>query len=314
MIETTRNQIIIAGATGLIGRELTALLVAAGYKVLVLTRSKSRVETLYPHLVSYIQWDTNFSTWLVREVENSIAVINLAGESIAGKRWTKRRKMQLIRSRLGTTRTLAKACFYAQTKPEAFIQASAVGYYPQSENELFDEQSLPGDNFLSRLTVDWEMVAETEVPKQIRLVILRTGVVLSSKGGMLPQIAKPIRLFAGSWLGSGAQFVSWIDIEDHVRAILFLLQSPIAKGAFNLVAPNPISQKDLVRCIAKKLNRPAILAIPSWILKLAFGQMASELLLAGNKVHPQKLLELGFQFSYPNVVQALDNQLRRLYP
>jgi len=305
-----KKQILIAGATGLIGKELTRTLVNVGYRVMILTRSPNQVHEEFPDMVGYIEWGGIFTTWLVREVENSAAVINLAGEGIASKRWTRRRRMQLIRSRLGTTRALAKACHYSKKKPKVFLQASATGYYPLSLEGVYDETSAPGKSFLSRLTVDWEAVALHEVPEDIRLVLLRTGVVLSTKGGMLQQLIMPIKLFAGGWFGTGNQFVSWIHLEDEVRAIIHLMESKNAKGPFNLTSPSSLPQKELVKMVAQKLSRPAWLPIPSITVKLLFGQMGKELLLSGNNVIPYKLNSVGFEFKYPTLDEALSELLK----
>ena len=305
------KQILIAGATGLIGKELTRTLVDSGYNVLVLTRYPKLVKQEFPERVNYIEWSGIFTTWLVREVEKSFAVINLAGESIASKRWTRRRRMQLIRSRLGTARTLAKACHYAKKKPEVFIQGSATGFYPFSTSEVFNEDSAPGRSFLSRLTIDWEAVPSHEVPEDIRLVIIRTGVVLSQNGGMLPKLLMPVKLFVGGWFGKGTQPISWIHIRDEVNAIIHLIHNPDAKGAYNLVAPEPITQKKLVKLIANKLTRLAWVPIPATPLRWLMGQMADELLLNGNIVEPKRLLESGYKFTFPSIQNALDDLLNK---
>lgn len=301
------SQILVAGATGLIGQELTRALIDAGFKVLVLTRNPNLVKKEFSSGISYIQWHSEFTTWLVREVEKSYAIINLAGEGIANSRWTRRRRMQLIRSRLGTTRALAKACHYASKKPEVFVQGSATGFYPLSDNEIFNEDSAPGHSFLSRLTSDWEAVARHELPSDIRLVLVRTGIVLSNDGGMLPKLMKPIKLFMGGWFGSGNQKVSWIHIRDEVNAIIHLMLKPEAHGAFNLVAPNPISQKLLVKEVAKKLRRAAWISIPAPIVKLILGQMAEELLLKGNYVESTRLSSQGYEFNFNSIDSALDD-------
>ncbi len=309
-MDQDRKQIIIAGATGLIGRELVNSLLETGFNIVILTRSSIRpAEWLHNPNIRSILWSGEFTTWLAREVEKSFAIINLAGENLAAKPWSRRRRMQLIRSRLGTTRALAKACQYATTKPEVFVQASAIGFYPLSGNEVFDENSDSGTGFLSRLTADWESIAKHEIPSDIRFVLVRTGVVLSVKGGMLPQLMKPIKFFAGGWFGSGNQPVSWIHIKDEVDAIIHLLTNQNASGAYNLVAPNPLSQKQLVRTIASKIKRLAWVSIPSFLVKLLFGRMAEELLLSGNYIVPKRLQETGFNFTYPTIQKALDNLL-----
>jgi uncharacterized protein len=307
MMPNTNKQVLIAGATGLIGQELTHALVNMGYSVVLLPRSIKRAKQKMPDSVTYLEWDGSFSTWLVKEVERSAVIVNLAGEGIANKRWTKLRRMQLVRSRLGTTRILAKACHYAKSKPEVFIQGSAIGYYPLSTDEVFSEDSAAGTGFLSRLTSDWEAVAKNEVPNEIRLVLLRSGVVLSHKGGMLPKMLKPVKFFVGGWFGSGNQVVSWIHIVDEIKAIITLMLNPKANGAFNLVAPNPVSQKNLVKQIGYITKKPAWICIPRLPIKLIMGQMADELLYGGSRVESKKLNEINFHFSYPTIEVALNN-------
>ena len=309
-MKTTKNKhILISGATGLIGKALTKSLINEGYNVMVLTRFPKVVDNEFPEKVNYIEWNVIFTTWLVREVEKSFAVINLAGEGIADKRWGRKRRLTLIKSRLSSARALAKACHYAKKKPEVFIQASAIGYYPFSSSEVFNEDSPAGDSFLSNLAVDWEAVAKNDVPKEIRLVIIRTGIVLSKHGGFLPKLVRPIKLLAGGWFGNGQQVMSWIHIQDEVNAIMFLMENSKAKGPFNLIAPNPISQKELVRKIAIRLKRPAWISIPSFITKAIYGQMGKELMLASQNVEPKKLIDNGFSFSFPTIDSAIENLL-----
>jgi uncharacterized protein len=308
---STKKQVIIAGATGLIGKELVSSLTNLNYNVLVLTRDAERfLKSNKNSLVSCIEWQGIFTTWLVREVENSIAIINLAGENIADRPWTRRRRMQLIRSRLGTTRTLAKACHYAKKKPEVFLQASAIGYYPLVDNKVFDEKSERGNGFLARLTADWESVAIHELPQGIRLVLLRSGVVLSRKGGMLPKLVIPVKFFVGGWFGSGKQQTPWIHIADEINAIIHLTQNVKAEGPFNLVAPESVSQKVMVKRIARKLGGLAWIPIPSIFVRFALGQMADEMLLKGIKVDSSKLKKQGFEFSFPTLDMAFDDLLK----
>lgn len=311
-MEAIRNKhIVIAGATGLIGTELTKKLIDDGNTVLILTRSPQNIDKDYLGKFSYMEWGGFFTTWLVREIEKSDVVINLAGEDIASKPWTRRRRMQLIRSRLGTTRALAKACHYAEKKPKVFIQGSAIGFYPLVEDRTFTEKDGPGTNFLARLTTEWEQVAKLEVPKEIRLVVVRTGIVLSARGGILPKLLKPVRFFVGGWFGSGKQTLSWIHITDEIRAIIYLMNDSGAKGYFNLTSPNPVSQKALVKTIGKTIKRPAWVSIPSFAVRLMLGQMANEILLKGNHVAPKRLAKKGFEFTYPHLDLALASLLKR---
>jgi len=308
MVAAKQKQILIAGATGLIGQELVSALLAIGYKIVVLAHSSLRDAPWANHpSVSSIEWTGIFTNWLVREVEKSYAVINLAGQNIAAKPWTRQRRMQLIRSRLGTTRALAKACHYAEKQPKVFVQASATGYYSTVSKEIQTETSPKGQGFLARLTADWEMVAQHELPSSIRLVLIRTGVVLSNKGGMLPKLTLPIKLMAGGWFGTGNQPVPWIHIHDEVNAIIHLMHTESARGPFNIVAPQAVTQKGLVKAVAKKLKRAAWVPIPAPLIKLLFGQMGYELLLSGSLVDSSKLIQSGYSFKHPTLSIALDN-------
>ncbi|NHB68364.1 TIGR01777 family oxidoreductase [Perlabentimonas gracilis] len=308
MVAAKQKQILIAGATGLIGQELVSALLAAGYKIVVLTHSSLRDAPWANHpSVSSIEWTGIFTNWLVREVEKSYAVINLAGQNIAAKPWTRRRRMQLIRSRLGTTRALAKACHYAQKQPNVFVQASATGFYSTKTKDTQNESTKKGEGFLARLTADWESVAQHELPSSIRLVLIRTGVVLSNKGGMLPKLTLPIKLMIGGWFGNGKQYVPWIHIHDEVNAIIHLMHTESASGPFNIVSPQAISQKELVKAVAKKLKRAAWIPIPAPAIKLLLGQMGYELLLSGSLVDSSKLVQTGYNFKYPTLSKALDN-------
>jgi uncharacterized protein len=302
-----RRRILVAGGTGLIGRTLVAALLSKGYCVSILTRNVNSIKKNRSETLNYVVWDGHFSPKLVHDVNDCYAIINLAGEGIGDGLWTTSRRKRLIWSRLGATRALARACQFASKKPSVFIQASAIGYYQSNVDELQTEESLPGKSFLSRLTLDWEASAKYEVPTGIRLVLLRTGVVLSRNGGMLKKLVLPIKLCAGAWFGNGKQVVPWIHIADEVNAIIHLLESNSAQGAFNLVAPNSVNQKELIKVVAKKLNRSAVLSIPAKVVKTLLGQMGEELMLSGSNVSSEKLKSQNFNFIHPNIEIALDD-------
>ena len=308
-MKTDQKQILIAGGTGLIGRELTTQLAQLGYRVVVLSRSTSKANAIFnSNQISAKQWSGNFNNSLTQDVENSYAVINLTGEDISKKRWTHKRREELTQSRIKTTQALAKACADASKKPKVFIQGSATGYYPyQTSSIIFTEDSKPGTGFLSNLTVKWEAAAKNELPQSIRLVTIRTGVVLSSKGGMYPKLLLPIKLFVGGWFGNGKQPTAWIHINDHVNAIIHLLETSTTSGPYNLVAPEPVTQKALVKLIAKKHRKPAFMPIPAFIAKLIFGKMAAEILLNGANVNANKLIDSGFTFTFPSINEAVNN-------
>jgi hypothetical protein len=302
-----QRRILVAGGTGLIGQTLVAALLSKGYSVNILTRNANAIRKSQPENLNYVLWDGHFSPKLVHDVNDSYAIINLAGEGIGDGLWTTSRRKRLIWSRLGATRALARACQFATKKPSVFIQASAIGFYPSNVDEVQTEESLPGSSFLSRLTVDWEASAKYEVPTGVRLVLLRTGVVLSRNGGMLKKLVLPIKLFAGAWFGNGKQIVPWIHIADEVNAILHLLEDDSAHGAYNLVAPHTVSQRELIKAVAKKLKRPAFLYIPAFLVKLLLGKMGEELMLSSSNVSPEKLTNLKFRFKHPQIEGAIDN-------
>lgn len=308
-MKTDAKKIIVAGGTGLIGQELVKQLVQLGYQVVVLSRAPSKVNALFnSNKVLVKQWSGTYTSQLTQEIENSYAVINLAGENISAKRWTSKRRKELTQSRIRPTQALAKACAEALKKPEVFIQASAIGYYPfQASSTVFTEDSEPGTGFLSNLTAKWEAAAKEELPTSIRLVTIRTGVVLSEKGGMYPKLRLPIKLFVGGWFGNGNQSTPWIHITDHVNAIIHLLKNNATTGPYNLVSPKPVTQKVLVKLIAQKHKRVAFIPIPSFITKLIFGEMGTEILLNGAKVSAKKLINSGFSFSFPSIEASVNN-------
>ena len=307
-MKVSEKQILIAGGTGLIGQELVNKLVQLGHQVVVLSRTPSKTNTLFnSNKVSVKQWLGTYTSQLVQQVESSYAIINLTGENISAKRWTRKRQQALTQSRVTTTQALAKACTAASAKPEVFIQASATGYYPyKTDNTIYTEDSEPSTGFLSNLTVKWEAAAKKHLPQSIRLVTIRTGIILSAKGGMYPKLLLPIKLFAGGWFGNGNQPTPWIHITDHVNAIIHLLKNNTT-GPYNLVSPNPVTQKALVKLIAKKHKRPAFMPIPKFITKFIFGKMGTEILLNGTKVSATKLTNTGFSFSFPSIEEAVNN-------
>lgn len=304
-----RKQIIIAGGTGLIGQLLVSALLAKGYSIVILTRNSAIIRKAQENL-SYVLWDGNFNPKLVHDINNCFAVINLAGEGIGDGLWTQDRRKRLIWSRLSSTRALGRACQFAPNKPKVFIQASAIGYYQANTNEVLTEESASGHGFLSRLTVDWEASAMHEVPSDTRLVLIRTGVVLAQNGGMLKKLIIPIKYYAGAWFGSGNQIVPWIHITDEVNAIIHLLENASAKCAFNLVAPNPVSQKELVKAVAKRVRRPAVFSIPAAIIKILLRQMGEELILSSTNVSPKKLKQENFEFKFPAIDDALNDLIK----
>ena len=297
-------RIIIPGGSGLIGRPLSAKLAAAGHDVILLSRSPDRVADL-PANVRAEKWDakTVEPNW-ADLVDGADAIINLAGAGIADKRWTPERKRLVINSRIDSTQALVDAVSKATQRPAVFIQGSAVGYYGNRGDELLTETSAPGNDFLSDVVKKWE-AAVAPVADMIRLVIARTGIVLTMQGGALPKLITPVNLMAGGPLGSGKQWMPWIHIDDQVDAMIYLLKNENTSGIYNLAAPEILQNKTFVKTLGKVLNRPTLAPpVPAFALKLLLGEMAA-VVLDGQRASGQKLIDAGFEFEYPHALRAL---------
>lgn len=287
-------KIVIAGGTGFIGEPLTRRLAERGDNVAVLSRSASRG----------LKWDPpNVDGAWVDEVANADAVINLAGENIAGGRWTAERKRRLIASRLDATRALVLAMRRNPARKRTIINASAVGFYGDRGDETVDENAGRGDGFLADLVEKWESAAQ-EAEALGRLVILRFGVVLARDGGALKKMWLPFKLGVGGPIGSGRQWMAWVDRDDVIRAIEWALDNENARGIYNVTAPEPVRSRDFARALGRAVHRPALLPVPAFALRILFGQMADEALLAGQRVVPSRLLAEGFKFSNPTLDAA----------
>ena len=300
---TYPKNIVIIGGTGLIGQHLVKRLISAGYNPVVLTRSIFKGKKCFGDTVQVTYWDGYDITSLTTIINSSVGVVNLAGESIA-TRWTKSKKERIWKSRINTTNTIdhaIKGCFQP---PAVFVQASAIGYYSHNSNQQVDEDSAVGNGFLSQVVMQWEQAAQ-KVEDRSRLVIVRTGIVLSRDGGFLAKILPAIKLFIGGWFGNGHQMLSWIHIDDHVNAIQFLIDNNAAKGIYNLVSPEAITYKHFVKQIGRILRRPVWTSIPSFIVRLVFGKMANEVLLSNQNVLPKRLQSAGYRFKYGRIEVAL---------
>jgi uncharacterized protein (TIGR01777 family) len=238
------------------------------------------------------------------------AVIHLAGESIVG-RWTKTKKIKIRGSRVAGTTTLAEALAGAQDKPKVFTCSSAIGYYGDRGNEVLNEASKPGIGFLPNVCREWEVATQAAAHAGIRTVQMRTGVVLSSKGGALGKMLTPFKMGLGGRIGDGQQWISWIDIEDMVGAIHHILKSDLLQGPVNMVAPKPVKNVEFTKTLAGVLSRPAILPLPAFALKLAFGEMGETVLLGSQRVEPTQLVMSGYPFRFTNLRASLENNLNR---
>jgi len=293
-------RVVIVGGSGLIGRALCNSLTIDGHEVIVSSRRPERVTGL-PSGASVTTWDASLP-------DGADAIVNLAGEGLAAKRWSQDRKRRICQSRIEVGQAVTRALASARCKPGVLIQASGVGYYGPSD-DMVTEQTPPGHDFLANLAVEWEDSTREVKHLGVRRAIIRTGAVLTKKGGALPRLLLPYRFFLGGPLGDGRQWFPWIHLADEVSAIRFLLDNEGASGPFNLVAPNPVTNLELSRIVARQLRRPALLRTPAFVLRLLFGEMAS-VVLEGQRAVPLKLLDFGYGYRFPEIGPALQDLLR----
>lgn len=312
-------KVIITGGSGLIGRELTASLCSDGHEVIILSRTPERVADL-PSKARAVKWDGRTAQGWGEHVNEAQAIVNLAGESIAGGdsipaillkgRWTPARKRAILESRLDAGKAIVEAVRAATNKPAVVVQSSAVGYYGNQGNNELTETSPAGKDFLADVCKQWEASTAEVEALGVRRAIARTGVVLSPFGGVLPLLAFPYRLFAGGPLGSGKQWFPWIHIEDEVAALRFLIERDYASGPYNLSAPQPLTNEEFGRTLGRVIRRPHWIPAPGFALKLALGEIADSLLLTSQRQVPKKLTGQGYQFKFPDAGSALKDLLR----
>ena len=300
-------KVVVSGATGFIGKALTEALLKQGETVIILSRSSSRKLPPDPR-VRHVVWNPGDAASTVSEIDGADAVINLAGEPIVGKRWSKTQKEKVLESRVWATQIAANSIKKALRKPAVLINASAVGYYGSRGGELITEDSSAGSDFLAQICKAWEAHAVRVEDFNVRVVRLRIGIVLDRNGGALMMMIPPFKMFLGGWLGSGNQWMSWITREDLIRLILFCLDHEQARGAVNAVAPQPVTNKAFSLVLAQVLKRPCLMPVPVFALKLLLGEV-SEMLLTGQRVVPKKAQELGFVFNDPDIRHALESLL-----
>lgn len=301
-------RILITGGTGLIGRPLSAALVAEGHDVTVLSRNPDRVKNPVPG-VKLVAWNAQSAEGWGHLADGAGALINLAGEGIGDGRWSDERKRKIRTSRTLAGKAVMEAIAAAAVKPKVLLQASGINYYSTSMGDkLVTESAPPGADYLSKVCFDWEASTAAAAGMGVRRPVLRTGIVLATEGGAFPKLLLPFKLFAGGPLGSGKQWLPWIHREDQVRAMLFLLHNEEANGPFNLSAPNPVTNREMAKQIGEVMGRPAFMPAPGFAIKTALGEM-SMLVLEGIRAVPAKLQALGFEFKYPTLQPALRNLL-----
>lgn len=298
-------RVAITGSSGLIGTALAEHLRGGGTDVIRLVRRP-------PASGDEIRWDPAADDGGLRwsAVGRVDAVVHLSGAPVAGGRWTTARKQVLRASRIGTTEALVRALLTAGDPPPTLLAGSAIGWYGDTGDRAVDETAPLGAGFLATLVADWEAAAAPAAAAGIRVVSLRSGIVLSGRGGMLRPLLPLFRLGLGARIGSGAQYLSWIGIGDHVRALSFLLSRPDITGPVNLTAPAPATNAEFTRALAAAVHRPARLAVPGWAVRLALGELATEL-LGSSRVQPARLQQAGFSFDYPAIGPALTEAVRR---
>ncbi len=295
------SRILVSGVSGPIGAALLPSLKSRGYEVTRLVRGAATGE-------DQISWDPG-QPIAPDTVSGFHAVIHLAGESIVG-RWTDEKKKKIRDSRVAGTSALAQALANATQRPQVFVCSSAIGYYGDRGNEVLNEQSAPGSGFLPDVCREWEAATQAAVRAGIRTVQMRTGVVLSPKGGALGKMLTPFKMGLGGKIGNGQQWMSWIDVQDMVGAIHHILESQLLQGPVNMVAPQPVTNTEFTQTLASMLSRPAIFPVPGLVVKLAFGEMGETVLLGSQRVEPTQLVTSGYPFRFSDLRASLKNALK----
>ncbi len=300
--------IIVAGGTGLIGGAFVRELAQRGHGVTVLSRSGGGGKTSTGATV--YGWDARTAAGWGELMEEADVVVNLAGANLGASRWTEQRKREVLNSRLQAGEAIRAGFDQASRKPSLLIQASAVGYYGTNLDDTLKVEDAPaGKDYLAGVVVDWEKTAQPVAEKGVRVITIRTGLVLSKSDGALQRMLLPFRLFAGGPLGSGRQWYAWIHLKDQVNAMVHLLEKEDTQGIYNLCAPNPVKMKDFGRTLARVMHRPYWFPAPAFALHLLLGEM-STLVLGGQRAVPQRLVESGYSFQFPHLEPALRDLLK----
>jgi len=303
-------KVLVTGSTGLVGNALVSDLRRDGHIVCRLVRPETKVETHTAPEGFDVKWNPATGE-LGGAAVGADAVVNLAGASIAEGRWTAERKKLLRTSRVDSTAMLVKALARMAARPRVLISASAIGYYGSRADEILNEESRPGDDFLGGVAKEWEAEARKAEVLGIRVVLTRFGVILAKSGGALPRMALPFRLGVGGRVGSGRQWMSWITLDDVVGVVRFALENGTVRGPVNVVSPQPVCNADFTAALAKALHRPALFPAPAFALRLALGEMADALLLSSQRVVPEQLQRLEYRFLQPDLSTALASTLRQ---
>jgi len=296
-------KILVSGSHGLVGKALTHSLTDDGHEVVKLVRRERNFGS------PEVEWYPDQGRIDAAHLEGIEAVIHLAGDNIAGGRWTTEKKRIIRESRVQGTALLSETLASLSRPPSVFISASAIGFYGNRGEELLTEQSPPGKDFLAKVCIDWEAATTAAAEKGIRTAHARFGVILDAHGGALAKMLPPFRVGIGGKIGAGNQWMSWIALADVIGALKFLLEDRTIQGPVNFVAPNPVTNAEFTKTLARVLSRPSIFPMPAFAARLAFGEMADALLLASQKVDPAVLVDNGFLFTWPTLESALKHIL-----
>ena len=295
-------RVLISGATGMVGTALGGLLKAQGHEVTRLVRAGKATGT-------DVVWDPQAGNLDSTRLEGFDAVVHLAGENIAGGRWTEKRKERILQSRAKGTRVLAEALARLQRPPKVLVSASAIGYYGDRGTEILSEASASGSGFLADVCKAWESATQPAAAKGIRVACIRIGLVLSVQGGALAKMLPPFRMGVGGKLGSGTQYMSWISLTDLCRVIVHVIETDSMSGAVNAVSPAPVTNAEFTKALGAGLHRPVIFPLPAFAARIMFGEMADALLLSSTRVVPVRLEGSGFVFDHPEIKRALEHVL-----
>ncbi len=301
-------KIIVTGATGLVGQALVQSLIADGHSVTRLVRGSSSPSS--NDKITDVTWNPATGVVDAQALESHDAAVHLAGEPIAEGKWDEVKKKRVLESRVNGTRFLSETLAQLKAKPEAFVSASAIGFYGNRGAEMLTEASASGDDFLSEVCREWETAALPASQAGIRVVNIRIGIVLSSEGGALAKMLTPFKLGVGGRFGDGEQYMSWITLDDVVGIIKHAITHKDLRGAVNTVAPGAVSNSEFTKTLGHVLGRPTFFAVPAFAARLVFGEMADALLLSGARVAPARLEASGYKFAYPQLEVALRHILK----
>lgn len=298
-------KILITGSSGLIGTALTRSFLGDGYEVAGLLRTRVDGQ---PY------WNIENGVIDLGRFGAPNVVINLAGENLTDSRWSQAKKARIVNSRIKGTQLLVDYFVNAEQKPDLLISGSAVGFYGNRGDELVDESSKPGTGFAAELCQQWEAATEPTKQAGIRVVNIRTGIVLSTAGGALKKMLLPFKLGLGGTLGNGQQFVSWVSIDDMVDMVKFIMNHEAISGPVNMVSPEPVTNYQLTKALGSALHRPTIFPMPAFVASLIFGDMADELLLSSTRVKPTKLKQAGYQFHHTDLFETIESLIKDVRP